>query len=288
MNSTRSRLPLVRIGLLLSLLTAGAGAAYAQDDLIVATIDGTAVTEADLKLAESELDQQFAQLPPEQKRAAALSAIIEIRILANKAVATGLDKDAAFQRRMAFLNQRALHAAVIEKEVATMVTDAEIRTRYDTEMAAATPVNEVKARHILVATKEEADAVIVQLDGGGDFEAIAKEKSTDKGSGTNGGDLGYFGPGQMVPEFEAAALALEVGSYTKTPVQTQFGFHVIKVEDKRAQQPPAFEQVKEQVRSMVFRDKYFAMVKELRGAATVDITDPTLKIAVEAMDKTAQ
>ncbi|MDP3896595.1 MAG: peptidylprolyl isomerase, partial [Mesorhizobium sp.] len=246
------------------------------------------ITEADLQMAENELDQQFAQLPPEQKRAAALSAIIEIRIMANKAVAGGLDQQDEFKRRMAFLNQRALHAAVIEKEIAVEVTDEAVRARYDTEMAAAKPVNEVKARHILVATKEEADAVIKQLDEGGDFEAIAKEKSTDKGSGTNGGDLGYFGPGQMVPEFEAAALALEVGSYTKTPVQTQFGFHVIKVEDKRAQQPPAFEQVKEQIRSMVFRDKYFAMVKDLRAAAKVDIADPVLKEAVDKMEKPAE
>lgn len=285
MHATFARFPLARIGLMLVLLAGVSGPALAQDDLIVANVDGVAITEADLKLAESELDQQFAQLPPEQKRAAALSAIIEIRIMANKAIAGGLDQDAEFKRRMAFLNQRALHAAVIEKEVAAQVTDEAIRARYDTEMAAATPTNEIKARHILVNTKEEADEIITQLDAGGDFEAIAKEKSSDTGSGANGGDLGYFGPGQMVPEFETAALALEVGSYSKVPVQTQFGFHVIKVEDKRPQQPPAFEQVKEQVRSMIFRDKYFAMVKELRAAATVDIADPALKSAVEGMDR---
>ena len=285
MNPIFARLPLARVGLAIALIAGASGVAFAQTDAVIATVDGRNITEADLKLAESELDQQFAQLPAEQKRAAALSAIIEINIMANKATTGGLDKDPEFQRRMAFLNQRALHAAVIEKEVATQVTDDAVRARYDTEMAAAKPANEIKARHILVATKEEADAVIKQLDEGGDFEAIAKEKSTDKGSGTNGGDLGYFGPGQMVPEFETAALALDVGAYTKTPVQTQFGFHVIKVEDKRAQQPPAFDQVKEQVRSMLFREKYFAMVKDLRATAKVEITDPALKTAVEAMDK---
>ena len=89
----------------------------------------------------------------------------------------------------------------------------------------------------------------------------------------------------MVPEFEKAAFALEVGAYTKEPVQTQFGWHVIKVEDKRAQQPPAFEQVKDQVRSVVLRDKYFALVKSVRDAAKVDITDPELKKGVEAIEK---
>ena len=282
---------LIRAGLAGSIVAAGlvlAPVAMAQDDKVVATVGGKPITEADLKLAEGELDQQFARLTPEQRRAAALSAIIEIRIMADKATADGLDKDAEFQRRMAFLNQRALHAAVIEKDIASQITDEVVRSRYDTEIAAAKPANEVKARHILVKTKEEADAVIKQLDEGGDFEAIAKEKSTDAGSGANGGDLGYFGPGQMVPEFETAAFALDVGAYTKEPVQSQFGFHVIKVEDKRSQQPPAFDQVKEQVRSLVFRDKYLEMVKELRSQAQVEITDPALKTGVEAIEKTEE
>ena len=282
---------LIRAGLAGSIVATGlvlAPIAMAQDDKVVATVGGKPITEADLKLAEGELDQQFARLTPEQRRAAALSAIIEISIMAYKATADGLDKDAEFQRRMAFLNQRALHAAVIEKDIASQITDEVVRSRYDTEIAAAKPTNEVKARHILVKTKEEADAVIKQLDEGGDFEAIAKEKSTDAGSGANGGDLGYFGPGQMVPEFETAAFALDVGAYTKEPVQSQFGFHVIKVEDKRSQQPPAFDQVKEQVRSLVFRDKYLEMVKNLRSQAQVEITDPALKTSVEAIEKTEE
>ena len=164
------------------------------------------------------------------------------------------------------------------------MTDDEVRARYDKQMADTPPVNEVKARHILVKTKEEALEIVKQLDAGGDFEAIAKEKSADPGSGAQGGDLGYFGPGQMVPEFEKAAFALEIGAYTKEPVQSQFGWHVIKVEDKRAQQPPAFDQVKDQIRSVVFREKYFALVKQLRTEAKVDIADPELKKTIDAMN----
>ena len=243
------------------------------------------MTEADLEIATQNLDQQFAQLPPEQKRAAALSAIIEIRLMAAEATAKGLDKDPEFQRQVAFLNQRALHSQVISKEIADKITDADIRAAYDKEIAAKPPANEVRARHILVKTKEEALAIIKDLDAGKKFEDIAKEKSTDPGSGANGGDLGYFAAGQMVPEFEKVAFALEPGSYTKEPVQSQFGFHVIKVEDKRQQQPPAFDQVKGQFRSAVLRDKYFALVKQLRDAAKVDIADATLKAAVEASEK---
>ncbi len=263
---------------------AAAAAAPANPDAVVATVNGKPITEADLTLAEGELSRQFAQLAPEQRRAAALSAAIEIRVLADKAVAEGLDKDPDFQRRVAFLQERALHGEMVEKEVVGKISDADVRARYDKGIAEAPPVNEVHARHILVKTKEEAEAIIKQLDGGADFQKLANEHTSDPSGKTNGGDLGYFGPGQMVPEFDKAAFALAVGSYTKEPVQTQFGWHVIKVEDKRAQQPPAFDQVKDQIRSSLIRDNYFALVKQLRAGAKVDIPDANLKKAVGAAE----
>jgi peptidyl-prolyl cis-trans isomerase C len=253
-------------------------------DTVVVTVNGTNVTEADVELAETDLDPQFARLPPDQRRAAAVSALIEIRLLADEAKAKGLDQDADFKRRMELLDLRALHSAFVDKEVAEKITDADVRKRYDQEIANTPPVNEIHARHILVKTKEEAEAIIKQLDAGANFEALAKEKSTD-GAAPQGGDLGYFSPGQMVPEFEKAAFALNVGEYTKEPVQTQFGWHVIKVEDKRVKQPPAFDQVKDQMRQLVLRDRYFAAVAAARSAAKVDIPDPDLKKAVDAMDK---
>jgi peptidyl-prolyl cis-trans isomerase C len=259
-------------------------AAPVDPNAVVATINGEKLTEADLALAEGELSQQFAQMPPEQRRAAALSAAIEIRVMAKKAVDSGLDKDPDFQRRMAFLQSRALHGEVVEKEVVDKVTDAEVRARYDQEIANTPPVNEVHARHILVKTKEEAEAIIKQLDGGADFQKLANEHTNDPSGKTNGGDLGWFGPGQMVPEFDKAAFALDVGKYTKEPVQTQFGWHVIKLEDKRAKQPPAFDDVKDQAKQAVIRDKYFAMVKDLRAAAKVEIPDEKLKKDVDTLE----
>lgn len=285
MSFSIRRASIASLVLAAGLLGAAAAPGFAQEDKVIATINGKTISEADLALAESDLDQQFARLPAEQRRAAALSAIIEIQLLAGDAEAKGLDKNPEFQRRMAFLNQRALHAALIDSEVASKITDEEIRARYDKEIAATAPVNEVKARHILVKTKEEAQEVIKRLEAGENFEDIAKQMSTDTGSGASGGDLGYFGPGQMVPEFEKAAFALELGAYTKEPVQSQFGWHIIKVEDKRAQQPPAFDQVKEQFRSLILREKYLALVKSLRDGAKVDIADPELKKAVEETDK---
>jgi peptidyl-prolyl cis-trans isomerase C len=302
MSSTLLRGQFVRILAVAAFVFMGAAAGRAEDaaapapapapapaatpapDTVLATINGKPVTEADLELALADLDQQFARLPAEQRRAAAMSAIIEIRLLAEKASTEGLDKSPDFQRRIEFLRQRTLHSALVASEVAGKITDAEIRARYDQEVANTPPVNEVHARHILVKTKEEALEIIKQLDAGAKFEDIAKAKSSD-GSAAQGGDLGWFGPGQMVPEFEKAAFALEVGAYTKEPVQTQFGWHVIKVEDKRAQQPPAFEQVKDQVRSALLREKYFALVKSVRDAAKVEIADPELKKGVEQVEK---
>ncbi len=262
------------------------GMSYAQENAVVAEVNGITITESEIRLAESELDQQFAKLPEEQRRVAALTALIEIKLMAEKAKSAGLDQDKDFRERMRFLEARALHSAIVEAEVAGKVSDEDIRARYDKEIAGATPENEVRARHILLKTEDEAKAVIAELDAGADFVKLAAEKSTGP-SGPNGGDLGYFGAGQMVPEFEQAAFALSVGEHTKVPVKTQFGWHVIKLEDKRTKQPPAFDQVKEQVRSLILRERYLELVKSLRDNAKVDIKDPELKKALEA-DTTAQ
>ena len=168
-------------------------------------------------------------------------------------------------------------------EVIDKITDADVRTRYDKEIAATPPLNEIRARHILVKTEDEAKAIIKELDGGAKFEDIAKAKSTD-GAASQGGDLGYFGPGQMVPDFEKQAFALDVGQYSKEPVKTDFGFHVIKVEDKRAKQPPAFDDVKDQVREVLLREKYVEMVKAFRDELKVEWVDPAMK---KAMDEAA-
>ncbi|UUP17123.1 peptidylprolyl isomerase [Nitratireductor thuwali] len=257
--------------------------AFAQEEEeVVATLNGEPITAADIALAEQELDPQFEQLPEEQRRAAALSAVIDVRLFANEADEQGLDDSEDFQRRMDFLRQRALHSAYIDQNVVQEISDEAVRARYDEEVAKMNPPEEVQARHILVATEEEAQAIITQLEGGGDFAEIAKEKSSD-GSASQGGDLGYFTKGRMVPEFEEAAFALEPGEFTKEPVKSQFGYHVIKVEDRRQQQPPAFEQVQNQIKSMLLREKYIEKLGAMREDAEVDIPNEELKASVDAL-----
>ncbi|MFZ2099738.1 MAG: peptidylprolyl isomerase [Oricola sp.] len=248
---------------------------------VIATIDGKEITNKDLDMTFADLQDQLGQVPPEGRRAAALTALIDIRTLATKADAAGLGDSDEFRAHMEFLRQRALHNAYFRQEVVEKVSDEDVRARYDKEVAATPPENEVRARHILLATEEEAKDVIAALDKGGDFEALAKEKSTGP-TGPNGGDLGYFTRGRMVPEFEEAAFALDIGAYTKTPVKTQFGWHVIKLEDKRLVQPPAFAEVEGQIRSVLLRERYFQLLSDLRSEAKIEITDPALK---ESYDK---
>jgi peptidyl-prolyl cis-trans isomerase C len=280
------RRPLLCAGIALAFVAIAATPGSAQDDEVVATVNGVPITESDLQRAEDELDPRFARLPEDKRRIAALSAMIEIRLLADKAEKEGLGETEDFKARMEFLRQRALHSAFIETDVAGTITDKEVRERYDRQIASTPPANEVRARHILVATREEAEEVIHELDAGGEFAEIAKEKSKD-GTAKDGGDLGYFGPGQMVEPFEKAAFALNVGDYTTEPVQTRFGWHVIKVEDKRTQQPPPFDEVKSQIRAAMIREKYLAEVAKIRDAAEIDVKDETLRNALEELEKPA-
>lgn len=247
---------------------------------VLGSVNGQPITRQDLDLTLNDLNDQFGQMPPEQRDGAALTALIDIRALAKKAEDAGLDETEEFKRELEFMRQRALHNAFFVKEVLGKITDEDVRARYDQEIAATPPENEVRARHILLASEEEAKAVIAELDAGADFETLAKEKSTGP-SGPGGGDLGYFTRGRMVPEFEDAAFALDVGSYTKEPVQTQFGWHVIKVEDKRAVQPPAFAEVENQIRSVLMQERYFDILGKLREEAEIEIVDPALKQAYE-------
>ncbi|UNK38464.1 peptidylprolyl isomerase [Shinella sp. H4-D48] len=262
----------------------GVRAQDAGADPVVAKVGAVEIHESELKLAMAGLDPQLANLPEEQKRVAALSSIIDVKLLAADADKEGLRDSADFKQRLAFLTDRELHNAYFKKHVVDAVTPEEVKARYDKEIAAIKPEDEIHARHILVKTEDEAKAIIKDLDAGKDFVEIAKEKSTDPNK-SEGGDLGYFSKGRMVPEFEEAAFALEKGAYSKVPVKTQFGYHVIKVEDKRKQQPPALDQVEPQVRQLVMRDKYLELLEKAKTAAPVDIQDPALKTAYDAVNK---
>ncbi len=258
--------------------------AFAADDPVVATVGSLEIHQSELDLAVQNLDPQLAQLPDEQKKVAALSGAIDVKLLAGGAMKEGLKDTEDFKKRMAYIGDRELHNAYFRKHVVDATTPEEVKARYDKEVAAMPKQQEVHARHILVKTEDEAKAVIADLDKGKDFAEIAKEKSQDSNK-DDGGDLGWFGPGRMVPEFEEAAFALEKGQYTKTPVKTQFGFHVIKVEDKRDAAPPALDQVQDQVKQLVMRDKYVALIEKAKADQKIDIKDEALKKGYDDVSK---
>lgn len=252
-------------------------------DTVIAKVGDIEITKDDLAFAESDLATQFQQIPEENRQAAILNALIDIKVLALVADKEGLGEDAAFKARMRFLRERALHNSYFQKHALETITDEEVKARYDKEIAAMEKRFEVHARHILVKTKEEAEAIIKELDGGSDFAEVAKEKSTGP-TGPKGGDLGFFAKGQMVPEFETAAFALKDGEYTREPVQTQFGWHVIKREEGREQEPPAFDAVKDQVRQIVLREKYAEIVKSAREGIEIEVLDDNLKKQLEGAE----
>lgn len=264
------------------------GQVLAQDaDAVVAKVGKLEITQSELDLAIANLDPQLAQLPDEQKKIAALSGAIDVKLLAGNAEGEGLKDDAEFKKRMQFIADRELHNIYFKKHVVDAVTEDEVKARYEKEIAALPKQVEVNARHILVKTEEEAKAIIADLDAGKDFIELAKAKSTDPNK-SEGGDLGYFTKGRMVPEFEEAAFAMEKGSYSKTPVKTQFGFHVIKVEDKRDAAPPPYEAVAQQVRQLVMRDKYLAIIEKAKAEQKVEILDEALRKGYEDVNKPQQ
>jgi peptidyl-prolyl cis-trans isomerase C len=257
--------------------------AFAQEDAVVAKVGNIEIHQSDLDTAMANLSQQYQQLPEDQKKVAALSQVIDIKLVAKKAEDAGLQNSEDFKKRIAFLQERELHNAFLRTQFDALKPE-EVKARYDKEVAAMPKEEEVHARHILVKTEEEAKEIIKQLDAGKDFIELAKEKSEDT-SKSDGGDLGYFAKGRMVPEFEQVAFTLEKGTYTKTPVKSQFGFHVIKVEDKRDAQPPAFDQVEPQVRQIVMQEKYSSIIDEAKKEQKVEITDEALRKGYEDLTK---
>jgi peptidyl-prolyl cis-trans isomerase C len=248
--------------------------AFAEDapnDKVVATINGAPITEGDLGVAAQEFGEQLQRIPPDQQRTALIQVLIDIRLLAKAAETAGLDKDKGVAGKLAFARDRTLRSEYLKSKVVANVTDDAAKKRFDQEIAKFVPSDEIHVLHILVKTEDEAKAVIADLDKGGDFAAIAKEKSLDPGSGPQGGDLGFIGRGKTVKPFEDAAYALVAGAYTKTPVQSEYGWHVIKVTEKRKEPAPTFEAEADRIRQTLAQETMKTEIETLRAAAKIDI-----------------
>jgi len=265
--------------LVLTLVATAPLAAQDAKDPVVATVNGTPITESDLAVAEEEAGQ----LPPMSDSAKKdylvqfmADAILITKAAEDKKLADG----AAFKRKLEFARQKLLMEALLEQVAKDASTEAAMRAVYDDAVTKIPAEEEVKAAHILIraaagddkaskAAEDKIKAIIVRLNKGEDFGKVAGEVTEDPSGKANGGDLGYFSKDQMVPEFANVAFSLEKGKIS-APVKTQFGWHVLKVEDKRTKAKPSFEDVKPQVEQFVARKAQAEFVTKLRADAKIE------------------
>jgi peptidyl-prolyl cis-trans isomerase C len=257
------------LALVLSL--AVAGPLRAADDPVLAKVNGSEIRKSDVALAEEELGPSLAQMDPATKDENVLSFLIDMKIVAKAAEDKKVADSEEFKKRLGFARNRLLMDSLLANEGKAATTDDAMKKVYEEASKQITGEQEVRARHILVETEDEAKAVKAELDKGADFAELAKKKSKDPGS-ADGGDLGFFTKEQMVPEFSAVAFSLEPGKISD-PVKSQFGWHIIKVEEKRNRKAPDFAQVKPQIEQYVTRKAQADYVGKLRAEAKVERMD---------------
>ena len=233
----------------------------------VANVNGEDIYLEEVMALRDRLPADLRQQPMETYFDRLVDDIIDSRLAAAAGNEAGLTEDPDVLRQMSIAAQRVLAEAWISNKIRKQVTDTELKAAYDTYIADTSSREEVKARHILVAEKQIAEDIISQLKGGADFIALAKEKSTGP-SGPNGGDLGYFGRGAMVPAFETAAFDLGIGQHSQAPVQTQFGWHIILLEDKRIAEPPSYAALQPQLQQNLINQNLARLLDGLRQSAS--------------------
>ena len=259
-----------------------AAPAKIDPNAVVATVGDRKITEGDLAIAATEMAQDLQQVPPEQQRAAVLASVINIELFAKAARAAKLDQSDDYKQQAAYLEDRALRRIFLLQNVVPKVTPDAVKKAYDAYVAGFQGVDQVRAAHILVKTEDEAKDIKKQLDGGAVFADLAKAKSTDTGSGGQGGELGFFTKEQMVKPFADAAFAMTVGQISD-PVQSQYGWHIIKVEEKTKTAPDAIDKKGPELQQQLIMQAYTDAMTGVSKDAQVNIPDPALAAGVKAL-----
>ena len=252
------------------IVLAAAGLSFAAQAQNVAVVNGKAVPKARVDALVAQAKKSGQQVPPDLE-ARARDVVVMQEIFAQEAERRGLTATADYKAQMELARTRVLLDALRgDFEKKNPVTDAEAKAEYDKVKGEAGSGMEYRARHILVEKEDEAKALIKQLNGGASFEDLAKKNSKDPGSGANGGDLDFAAPGSYVPEFSQAMVKLKKGELTQEPVKTQFGYHIIKLEDTRQAQFPPIEEVKPQIKQRLEQQKLGSFLEDLRSKAKTD------------------
>jgi peptidyl-prolyl cis-trans isomerase C len=259
------------MGCLAMALLSGLPARADDANPVLAKVNGSEIRQSDMAIAEEELGPSLEKMDPATKKENLLAFLIDMKIVAKAAEDKKVEDSDDFKKRLAFARSRLLMDSLLANEGKAATTDEAMKKVYDDAAKQITSEQEVHARHILVATEDEAKAIEEELKKGADFADLAKKKSKDPGA-SDGGDLGFFTKDQMVPEFSAVAFSLEPGKISD-PVKSQFGWHIIKVEEKRNRKPPDFDQVKGQIETYVSRKAQADYVAKLRETAKIERMD---------------
>ncbi|WP_247884961.1 peptidylprolyl isomerase [Azospirillum formosense] len=249
---------------------AGPAPAPADADPVVARVNGEAVHRSDVQRMVAQLPPQVQQMPLEMIYPAVIEQLVNSKLVAEAGYKANLAGSPEVKDEIKRAEERAVQRAYIQKEVQSRITPAKLDEAYQAFLKQNPAQEEVKAAHILVEKEDEAKAIIAQLKKGGDFAKLAKEKSKDPVAAEQGGDLGYFTKDTMVEPFADAAFAMKKGEVSKEPVKTQFGWHIIKVEDKRTQPQPTLDEVKPQLEQQLSKDIVTNVVEDLRKVAKVE------------------
>jgi peptidyl-prolyl cis-trans isomerase C len=243
-----------------------------KDNPVVAKFDGVELRRSDVIKALEGLPPQVQQLPVAQVYPLLLDRLVDSKLISSQARKDKLADDAEVKRRVADFEERVLGEVYLDRAVRAQIDDKAIQARYDEFLKTNPPQEEVRARHILVADEKKAVEIIDKLKKGGDFSALAKDNSQD-GSARDGGDLGFFTKEMMVPEFSDAAFQMKKGEFTQTPVKSQFGWHVIKLEERRMAAPPSLDEMRADLTADMSQEKVTEVVAKLRGGVKVERFD---------------
>ena len=279
--SLKHRFHSVTIALIAVVIAAVGSLSAGAQERVIAKVNGKTITDTDMKLAEVEIGSDLGSLPEATKRRVLIEFLIETQLFADAAEGQKLVVGNGFEEPMQYWRRRALRDAYFDKSVRESISDAEARKFYENQVGAQKSDQEVRARHILVESKDKAREVYEKLAHGSDFARLAKEYSKDPGSKDQGGDLGFFGRGQMVPQFEEAVFRLKKGEVSE-PFESQFGWHIVRLDDRRQRSAPTFEAVKGQVVASMIHKRAQQVAADLRGKAQIEYIDPELKRALES------
>lgn len=271
---------MLKTGLFLAALVSGSSFAMAQEapaseDKTVAVVNGHEIKVSEVQMATDDIIGQLPDLPPKLRYPYVVEYLVERHLMAQMAVKDGVADTEEYKRRLALYQAKALRDAYFFQKIRPMVTEEDIKKAYDEEAAKVAQTERIRARHILVGTEKEANDIEDRLKAGEKFEDLAKQYSLD-GSKDYGGDLGYFTAPEMVPEFSKAAFALKAGEVS-APVKTDYGWHIIKVEDRKMGAAQPYDQVKTAIRNVLLRKKVQELMEAARKSAKIEILDPDLK-----------